>query len=84
MLDMRVSKCLGVRLWLLKDPAVTWTDFAIALYNLQTEETDNTLMELKGTYLPSTGKNIYRLRGILEQYLKVTLIEEEEDGHDEC
>ena len=72
MLDMRVSKCLGVRLWLLKDPAVTWTDFAIALYNLQTDETDNTLMELKGTYLPNTGKNIIigtTLRGILKQYL---------------
>ena len=55
MLDRNVSHSLGVRLWLLKDPTVTWTDFAVALYNLHTDETDSALIDLKVTYLPNTG-----------------------------
>ena len=55
MLEKRASNCLGLRLWLLKDPKVTWRDFAVALYNIQREETDEALIELKEIYLPNTG-----------------------------
>ena len=51
----KCSGCFGVRLWLLKDPSVSWTDLAVALYNLNTKPTDNALMELKERYLPNTG-----------------------------
>ena len=49
------SDCFGIQLWFLKDPSVTWTDLAVALYNLKTEPTDNALQELKQKYLPNTG-----------------------------
>ena len=49
------SDCFGIRMWLLKDSSVTWTDLAVALYNLNTEATDDALMELKHRYLPNTG-----------------------------
>ena len=39
----------------LNDASVTWTDLAVALYNLNTEVTDDALMELKHRYLPNTG-----------------------------
>ena len=55
MLEKGVSSCIGLKLWLLKDPKVTWRDFAVALYNIQTEETDEALIELKDVYLPNTG-----------------------------
>ena len=51
----KCSDSFGVRLWLMKDPSVTWTDLAVALYNLNTEATDKALMELKHRYLPNTG-----------------------------
>ena len=51
----KCSDCFGVRLWLLKDPSVSWTDLAVALYNLNTKPTDDALMELKDRYLPNTG-----------------------------
>ena len=51
----KCSDCFGVRLWLLKDPSVTWTDLAVGLYNLNSEATDSALMELKHRYLPNTG-----------------------------
>ena len=51
----KCSDCFGIRLWLLRDPSVTWTDLAVALYNLNTKPTDNALMELKHKYLPNTG-----------------------------
>ena len=49
------SDCFGIRMWLLKDSSVTWTDLAVALYNLNIEATDDALMELKYRYLPNTG-----------------------------
>ena len=51
----KCSDCFGIRLWLLRDPSVTWTDLAVALYNLNTEQTDIALLELKHKYLPNTG-----------------------------
>ena len=51
----KCSDCFGIRIWLLKDASVTWTDLAVALYNLNTEATDDVLMELKHRYLPNTG-----------------------------
>ena len=51
----KCSDCFGIGLWLLRDPSVTWTDLAVALYNLNTEATDDALMELKHRYLPNTG-----------------------------
>ena len=51
----KCSDCFGIRLWLLRDPSVTWTDLAVALYNLNTKPTDEALMELKHRYLPNTG-----------------------------
>ena len=51
----RCSSWFGIRLWLLKDPSVTWTDLAVALYNLNTEATDEALKKLKHKYLPNTG-----------------------------
>ena len=51
----RSSDCFGIRLWLLKDSSVTWTDLAVALYNLNTEATDDALKQLKHKYLPNTG-----------------------------
>ena len=51
----KCSDSFGIRLWLLRDPSATWTDLAVALYNLNTKPTDNALMELKCRYLPNTG-----------------------------
>ena len=56
LLHKKCSNCFGIRLWLLKDPSVTWTDLAVALYNLNTKPTDNALMELKHSYSPNTGE----------------------------
>ena len=55
LLLQKCSNSFGIRLWLLKDPSVTWTDLAVALYNLNTEATDEALKELKHKYLPNTG-----------------------------
>ena len=57
-LPLLVQKCsntFGMRLWLLKDPKLGWADLAVALYNIDTLETDNTLKELKKKYLPNPG-----------------------------
>ena len=51
----KCSNCFGIRLWLLKDPSVTWTDLAVALYNLNTASADGALRDLKQKYLPNTG-----------------------------
>ena len=56
LLTLKCSNCFGIRLWLLRDPSVSWTDLAVALYNLNTPETDSTLLELKKHYLPNTGE----------------------------
>ena len=55
LLHKKCSNCFGIRLWLLKDTSVTWTDLAVALYNLNTKPTDDALVELKHRYLPNTG-----------------------------
>ena len=57
-LPLLVQKCsntFGMRFWLLRDPKVGWADLAVALYNIDTPETDNILRELKQKYLPNTG-----------------------------
>ena len=58
LLLMKCSVHFGIRLWLLRDPSATWTDFAVALYNLNTAPTDEALMELKYRYLPNTGQSL--------------------------
>ena len=55
LLLQKSSDCFGIRLWLLKDSSVTWTDLAVALYNLNTKATDEALKVVKQKYLPNTG-----------------------------
>lgn len=56
LLHRKCSNCFGIRLWLLKDPSVTWTDLAVALYNLNIASADEALKDLKQKYLPNTGQ----------------------------
>ena len=54
----KCSDTFGIKLWILRDSSVTWSDLAIALYNLYFESTDAALDELLQKYLPNTGDNI--------------------------